>query len=364
MRSDFTKLVKSSESGQLFEVVGAVHLHSDWSDGTLPIPEIAEIGEQKGLDFLMFTDHHTLESKRKGFEGWYNDILVIIGYEINDPDDRNHYLAFRIDEEIEPGLCAAEYVEKVKEKGGVGIIAHPAEKRNIYEAYPPYPWTEWNIDGFNGIEIWNQLSEWMEGVTRSNIFWRIMHPLRSIRFPVWEILHRWDELNRNRRVVGIGGIDVHAFRIKLLGLIPLEIYPYKVQFKSIRTHFLTEKPLKNSEGNLPFKESERQIFRAFRFGRCFISNYYLGDARGFKFKCEISGKSYDMGSRIRTDKSMKFFIKTPLPGSIRLLRNGRVIKSIKGSNLSCTLDAGGVYRVEVFRRKKGWIYSNPFVIKK
>ena len=67
------------------EAVGAFHLHSDFSDGSLSIPEIAEIAAGKGLEFLMFTDHNTLEPKRLGLEGWHGDVFVIIGYEINDP---------------------------------------------------------------------------------------------------------------------------------------------------------------------------------------------------------------------------------------------------------------------------------------
>ena len=67
----------------LLESVGAVHLHSTFSDGARSIPEIAGIAARKGLDFLMFTDHNTLEPKRQGLEGWYDSVLVLIGYEIN-----------------------------------------------------------------------------------------------------------------------------------------------------------------------------------------------------------------------------------------------------------------------------------------
>ncbi len=362
MRSSVDKLVDRENSWQLYESVGAIHLHSTFSDGSLPIPEIAVIGEQKRLDFLMFTDHHTLEPKRKGLEGWYNKVLVLIGYEINDPDEINHYLAFGLDKEVTPGIRAQEYVKEVKNKGGIGIIAHPAEKRNSIEAYPPYPWTAWDAEGFDGIEIWNQISEWLEGVTRSNFLWRVWHPLRSIRFPVWEILQRWDEFNKKRRVVGIGGIDVHAYIMRILGFIKFEIYPYKVQFKSIRTHMLTEKPLKTNGSKLSFKEAEQQIYQALSLGRCFISNYYLGDAQGFDFHCEVSGNIYPMGSRINVHRNVKFLTSTPIPGNIRLLRNGKVIKQIKGDVLYLEVDKGGVYRVEVFKRRKGWIYSNPIVI--
>jgi hypothetical protein len=346
----------------LFEISGAIHLHSTFSDGALPIPEIAEIAVRKRLDFLMFSDHNTLEPKRLGMEGWHDSVVVLIGYEINDPDDRNHYLAFRTDQEVEKGLQAAEYVREVKEQGGFGIIAHPAEKRNFSDAYPPYPWTAWDVDGFDGIEIWNQLSEWIEGVTRRNFPYRVLHPLRSIRFPVWETLERWDVLNRYRRVVGIGGIDVHAHRYKLLGLIPLEIYPYKVQFRSIRTHLLLEKPLRTDEGKRPFSEIEEDIFRALFLGRCFIVNHYVGDGRGFRFWAEGDGRRYSMGSRVPTPGELTFHVTLPLPGKIRLLKSGHVLKRQHGSRLEWKAKEAGVYRVEVFRKGRGWIYANPIVV--
>jgi len=342
----------------LYESVGAVHLHSIASDGSLSIPEIASIAGSKNLDFIMFTDHNTLRPKQDGLEGWYDDVLVLIGYEINDKNDKNHYLAFKLNQEVR-GRVAAEYVANVKKAGGFGIIAHPAEKRSFSDAYPPYPWTDWDVEGFDGIEIWNQLSEWMEGVTWANIPWRIWHPLRSIRFPEWDILQRWDALNLKRRVVGIGGIDVHAFTIKVLGLIPVQIYPYKVQFKSIRTHILTEEPVeKQTSDQLAMKA----VYGALQSGCCFVSNYSLGEARGFRFHALKGDEYYPMGSRIPFDAGIQFQVEVPGKGEVRLLHNSKVIKKGWTAELNYTAQLSGVYRVEVFRKSKGWIYSNPIVL--
>lgn len=344
-----------------FEAVGAVHLHSSFSDGSLSIPEIAEIARPKRLDFLMFSDHNTLEPKRLGFEGWYDSVLVLIGCELNDPDDRNHYLAFGLENEVGEGLKAAEYVHRVKAEGGFGVIAHPAEKRSFSDAYPPYPWTDWDVEGFDAIEIWNQLSEWMEGVTRSNFPFRLIHPLRSIRFPVWETLARWDQLNLDRRVVGIGGIDVHGYRIKLLKIIPYEIYPYKVQFRSIRTHILTKRQLIVNGRGLPFGEAEETVFEALRAGRSFVTNYRVGDGRGFRFWAEQEGRTFPMGSRISGTAPVVLRMKTPLPAHIRLMKNSQEIIRKVGASLEFVCTEPGVYRIEAFRKKRGWIYSNPIV---
>lgn len=351
------------ESGQTYhEVAGAVHLHSSFSDGSKSVEEIAQIASQKNLDFLMFSDHNTLQPKLEGREGWHDNVLVIIGAEYNDRDNRNHYLAFRIHENIEKRDYAADYVQQVREMGGFGMIAHPAEKRSFSDAYPPYPWTDWEIEGFDGIEIWNQMSEWMEGITYANFFWRLIHPLRSIRYPAWETLDRWDKYNRKRRVVGIGGIDVHGFPFKLLGFIPFEIYPYKVQFRSIRTHLLLEKPFQENGNRMSFKIAEETVFEAIQSARCFFSNYSVGDANGFRFHAEHPDGIHPMGSRLPAHDEVQLVTQVPQIGKIRLLRDGHVIESLKGTSLEISVSTPGVYRIEVYRKHRGWIYSNPIVL--
>ena len=349
---------------EFHEIAGAIHVHSNFSDGSKPIPEIASEGLRMGLDYLMVSDHNTLEPKRQGFEGWYDKLLVLIGYEINDQDDRNHYLAFRLAGEVPAGLDAEGYVKAVHQNGGFGIIAHPAEKRSFSEAYPPYPWTDWHVNDFQGIEIWNQLSEWMEGISFTNFLWRILHPLRSIRFPEWETLSRWDAFNRTRRVVGIGGIDVHAFEHKLFGLFSVTIYPYKVQFKSIRTHLLIREPLQQPNGEpVPFEKAESLMFEALENGRCFIVNRSLGDGRGFVFRGENQKGPIEMGERVKLNgETVNLQCEIPAKGFIRLMRNGKPVVFHKGKQLFYHTRDKGVYRIEVHRKRRGWIYSNPIVL--
>ena len=128
--------------------MGALHIHSNFSDGLRPIPEIAELAGEYGIDFLLFADHMTLEPLKMGMERWFGNVLSIIGYEINDADNINHYLAFGLEEILPPDLTAQEYVRRAKEKGAVGFIAHPDEKRTSMPSLPPYPWTAWDAEGF------------------------------------------------------------------------------------------------------------------------------------------------------------------------------------------------------------------------
>jgi len=43
------------------EYVGAIHIHSVYSDGTGNIEDIAQAAYETGLDFIMMTDHNTLK---------------------------------------------------------------------------------------------------------------------------------------------------------------------------------------------------------------------------------------------------------------------------------------------------------------
>ena len=139
-------------------------------------------------------------------------------------------------------LSAVEYVTEIKKKGGIGFLAHPHEKRNQFPEHPPYPWTAWDSEDFTGIEIWNHMSEWAEGLNDSNKLQRFIHPLKSIIAPPKATVKKWDELNKKRKVVALGGIDAHAHKHNIMGF-EFEIFAYKVLFKSIRTHVLLDKEI-------------------------------------------------------------------------------------------------------------------------
>jgi hypothetical protein len=280
-------------------------------------------------------------------------VLVLIGYEINDRDDHNHYLAFDVDQVLDPKLAAPEYVREIHRRGGLGFIAHPHEVRHAFDKYPPYPWTHWEVDEFDGIEIWNHMSEWMEELTKANRLKMILSPRKLLKGPSELTLKKWDELNARRLVVGIGAIDAHAYPYRL-GPITIIIFPYKVQFKSIRTHLLMESPM---SGEL--EADKRAVYKALRSGNLFVSNYRWGDARGFRFAALRGEEAVQMGQSVRCLHGVDLTVQTPADGRICLVRDGQRVAESYGRELFHRTDLPGVYRVEVYRRGKGWIYSNP-----
>jgi len=343
----------------MIEYVGVAHIHSLFSDGTGEIPEIAGFAAESGLDFLLITDHNTLRGLQEGYERWYNNTLCLIGCEINDKENKNHYLAFGIEEAYSTRLSAKEYVKKVNEVGGFGIIAHPHEKRNHMQEHPPYPWIDWSIDNFNGIEIWNHMSEWMENLTEQNKYNSFLHPLRSIVSPPEDTLKLWDELNIKRKVVGIGGVDAHAHKQSLFGFFEVEIFPYKVLFKSIHNHILLPEELVKGNGKHKLAKARSAIYDALAYGRCFIANDYHANSKGFQFYARANKKKYFMGDSIDFTNHITLLVSVPSENAdIKLIHNGKEVESIESDQVEFEVKKPGIYRIEVAHFKKAWIYSN------
>lgn len=333
-------------------VTGTVHVHTVDSDGTRTHEDIAAIAGEVGLDFVLFTDHMTLHSFHAGKEGYYGDVLVLIGYEHNDRDDCNHYMIFGADEVLPASMTAAEYVTAAAEKGWLGIMAHPDEIRGRDARFRSYPWTEWDVKDFDGLEIWNQMSEWMENLNVYNQFLMLFSPRKWLRSPTDRILRRWDDVNKSRRVAGIGSVDAHGFLYRA-GPLRLTIFPYKVQFKSLRTHLLLKEPLSRD-----LDKARNQIYHAIRDCRVFVSNFRWGEAREFRFQIINRSGASTCGGEIAFDEDTQAVVSAPLRGRIRLIGDGKLLKEHRGTEMEYRLERPGVYRVEIFRGKKGWIFSN------
>lgn len=334
-----------------YEYVGVAHIHSIDSDGSKPVQEIIKIGQELGLDFLLFYDHMTLNSLHLGLEGWYGNTYVLIGYEIHDQKNQNHFLALNVNEVLPGEFSAPEYVKAIRQMGGLGIIAHPDETRETPK-FPPYPWTAWDLNDFDGIEIWNQMSEWMEGIAHTNRFKLFTAPRRFLTAPTLKTLKIWDECNKQRKVCGISGVDAHAHPFRL-GPFKLVIFPYKVQFQSLRVHLILDKPLSKDKS-----VAKNQIIEAIRECHLFISNHRQGDAKGFSFYGESKNQTAGIGEEINLPDQISFFIRVPEKCLIKLLREGKIIKEEKGKSLEYSAAEPGNYRVEAYKGKKGWIFSN------
>ncbi len=342
------------------EAVGALHLHTVYSDGGAAYPEMIAAAEAVGLDFLVVTDHMTLKGKEQGYEGFHDNVLVVVGYEHNDRDNKNHYLVVGVDRVFSELNRAVESVPAVRAAGGIGFLAHPAEQRDYFRRYPPFPWTEWNVEEYDGIELWNQMSEWVENLKKWYSFVRVLYPRRFLKGPPKALLRKWDEINRTRFVGGVGGVDAHSIPVGL-PFFRIRIFPTKVELKGIRTHLLLSDELNRSDTGAAL----RHVHEALRDGHGYISNFRRGDARGTRFLLKCADGSVRVPGRYSDPPALPACLKVRIPfaGDIRLMRNGEPVQTITSSR-SAEFDVreSGVYRLEVRRRGKAWIFSNPFPI--
>ncbi len=333
-------------------ITGIIHVHTTDSDGTKSHEEIAAIARELGLDYLLFSDHMTLKGLHEGKEGFYDGVLVLIGYEHNDREDCNHYLIFDHDRVFPASMGAEEYVAAGARDKVLGIMAHPDEIRGRDARFRSYPWTAGDLDGVNGLEIWNQMSEWMENLSTFNQLRMVFSPRKALRGPTGRVLWKWDELSQKRKMVGIGSTDAHGFLYRA-GPLRLTIFPYKVQFKTIRTHLILPEMLSQD-----LDTARKQVYDALLDCRAFVSNYRWGDAQGFRFEIHRSDQRATSGGEIGLTQDLETRVYCPHKGRIRIIADGRSVYEASTRELEYKLEKPGLYRVEVYRGRRGWIYSN------
>jgi hypothetical protein len=326
------------------DLVCVVHLHSTYSDGSGTVPQIARAAQRAGVDVVLLTDHDTLEAKRRGEERWYDDVLVLVGEEVT-PTDRDHFLAFDIDREINRHLTGPEICEAVARAGGFGFAAHPFSRGSERFRRPGIPFGE--PDCLEGIELWSFLNDTGERVRGFRDLARmIVTPQRAIGGPPEANLREWDRLCQARRVVAIGGLDAHQFGIRIGGHVPLRLMGYKRIFKQLHTHVLVER-----EPTRDLEHDRALVYDALRAGRCYIANDQIADARGFTFT--------QMGEEVPFETGLELRIRTPREAQIRLMRDGQNVAGATSTELNHSIELPGVYRVEVALRGRPWIFSNP-----
>ncbi|MEW5783553.1 MAG: CehA/McbA family metallohydrolase [Bacillota bacterium] len=351
----------------MFTYPGNIHIHSRCSDGSGTVSEVAAAAAATGLKYVVITDHETLAALPE--EGYSSGVAVLVGVELN--RNRNHYLALGLPEMI-PGNeeYPQEMIDRVQAKGALGFIAHPFEQGSpLIQHGKAYPWTDWPVYRFTGMEIWNYSSHWRGRATSllRTLYWFLFNRKAALDGPPVEALRIWDcYTGSGQRVVGIGGTDAHAIRQRF-GFVATEIFPYLFLFRAINTYICLRKPL-----SLNFREAKHQIYTALAGGNCFISFDQLFPGAGFTCytRCRSSREpAAIMGEEIAFRKDMIIDIKCPTERSLmRIIHQGRLIARAPGPQMCFNPPSAGVYRVEVYfrplrGRPRPWIYANPIYFK-
>ncbi|MFC1883675.1 CehA/McbA family metallohydrolase [Thermodesulfobacteriota bacterium] len=346
-----------------FEYVGNIHIHSSYSDGAGTIPEIAACAKNLGIDFVATNEHdHMADGLHLETEGFYDGILALAGLEIG--VRYHHYLSFDLKEMPEvDNTNPQDVIDEVNRQGGFGFLAHPMEKGMPFvENSIAYTWNDLQVKDYTGIEIWNFSSRWKERV-KSPIhgIYHLIFKASTLKGPDKETLKLWDRLCQERKTVGVGGSDAHGAKFKWAGtrFTPLS---YSFLLNSINIHILMDKKLSDD-----FSEAKSQVYDAIKNGRLYVAHNNLKSAKGFRFYFSgADNVSVVMGQDTSFEKGT-LFAESPCKGEISILRNGKIIKKVKGQKTQLEVEEPGVYRVEVYLRKlffglRPWIFSNPIYL--
>jgi hypothetical protein len=352
----------------MHELTINLHMHTTYSDGSGTHADLGRAALKTGVDVLLVTDHNILV---QGANDYYRDgkkrVLVLACEEIHDQDrdpQKNHLLVFGADRELAPLADNPQsLIDAVRAAGGICFIAHPVESAMPAFGETDISWVDWDVTGFTGIELWNGFSEF-KSVAKGK--WDAVAYAFFPEFiphgPLPETLRRWDELTaKGQRVVAVGGSDAHA-QHKSLGPLHKIIFPYEYHFSTINTHTLMSTPL---TGDLI--RDRKMVFDALASGHCFIGYDLPAPTNGFHFSAQSKDSTAIMGDEITPAGAVTLQAKLPSAAEIRLVKNGKVIKSAHSERLVHITDEPGVYRIEAYKRYlgklRGWIFSNPVYLK-
>ena len=331
---------------------GAIHIHSVFSDGTGNVDSISRAAKAAGLDWIIITDHNSLEIE----EGIFNDVYVIKGEEISPKN--NHYLALGINEVICPDEAPTNYVNKVRELGGFGFAAHPDEGANNCRKnkWAPIFWEDKNIIP-DGIEIWNWFSGWADNLNDESILsiaYSFFNKHKTIPDPYRETLNWWDELNRESKktIPAIGGIDAHALKIYDY-LIPLTIFPYKTCFKTINNVITLKEPLSGT-----FYVAKEQILNELKNGNNIIINRNLHREIP-QIYFSTPDKNIFFGETVALCNGTCLNIKADITMNLKLVHNGNTILDTDTCKCKIPVTEAGNYRVELYYKNRGYVFTNP-----
>jgi len=342
----------------LHDYKGCLHVHSTYSDGDASVQEILDAARRAGLDYLVLTDHDTLQARHDGFAGWHDGVLLVVGAEVH--AGRHHCMALGL-EELD-GLSRTrrtkDTLEEIKARAGLAFVVHPCPcHKPLFGVWVP-GWDEWDLECFDGLEIWPYLHDWISDLTPWNFFSHHRQPDAWVKGPDQRVLRWWDICGQRRRVVGIGSLDNHARRLPFRRWPLLEMLPHDYAFRTVRTHLVSPQPFTgNAEADTAL------LYRLLAEGRCYVSYDLLADPSGFLFEARRGQATLPMGSEVPAGAPVDLSVTAPRAAHLRVLKDGQTIAETHGAALSLSAGEPGVYRVEAFLEGRPWIFSNPIYLR-
>ena len=348
---------------------GVLHVHSalgGHSEGTFE--EILRAAKANRLAFVLMTEHTSkyVDTAQATARGTHEGVLFVGGSEVvSAAGDR--LLVAPGARPPDPAPPTQELVNQLKNEGRLVFVAYPEQ------------WRDWNVSGFDGVEVYNLYTN-AKRVRYPVLIFDALWSFRShadLLFATFyerpaDNLRRWDELTsaaERRRLVAVAGNDAHqnvGVDLRLSSGRPvfrLQLDPYERSFRLVRTHALVERgrPL-----------TEETLLEALARGHCYVAFDLFGDSTGFRFTAESGSEKKVMGDEIALHGGrVRLVASSPVRARLVFFKGGRVVHEEK-ETLRKELDVGepGVYRVEVYLDQLGarfaarpWVISNPIYVR-
>lgn len=342
-------------------VPGAYHVHTNRSDGTRPVGEIAAAAARAGLKFIVFTDHGDA-TRSPDPPAYHHGVLCIDAVEIG--TDAGHLVALGLDRAAPYPLAGdpEDVIEDVHRLGGRAIVAHPDSPDDQLR------WRRFDVR-YDGIEWLNADSEWRDEAPGD----LIASAARAIIRPTATIvslfkrpdgtLRRWDGMNASRSVPALAAVDAHGG--VLLGEdrgdrrgMALAWPSYQAMFRALSQHAVLDSPLTGQAA-----ADAAAILSAIQEGRTYSVVDGYATPAALTFDAEQTDRRAGIGGHLPTaGVATTFRASVAAAPGIRLvlLHNGTEIASGQGS-LQYAADAPpGAYRVEAHfpGASAPWIVSN------
>ena len=345
-------------------LLGGYHIHSNRSDGTGSVDEIAAAAARAGLAYIILTDHGDA-TRAPDPPAYRHGVLVIDAVEINSRE--GHIVAIGLREAAPYPLAgpARDVIADIHRLGGFAIVAHPDS---------PSAGLRWQGMGqaFDGLEWLNADSEWRDETTMDllgAVARAVIRPSETIATlfarPT-RSLQRWDNAARQRPVIGVAALDAHARigwredeepRRRTAFARPT----YETMFRTLAQTTVVDAPLTGRAG-----EDATRVLAAFQAGRSYSIIRAFAEPASLRFQARSGELTAEMGGRLPATAAVTFEAGVDgAPGArLTLFRNGAPVAHGLGS-LSSESDARpGAYRVEVLLpgRAVPWMVSNAIVV--
>jgi hypothetical protein len=348
-------------------VRGAYHVHSQRSDGTGTLDDIANAAARADLQFVIVTDHGDRAAPEA--PAYRSGVLVIDAVEISTRD--GHYVAM--------GLGATPYrlagdarevIEDVRRFGGFGFAAHPNSPKDDLQ------WRAWEAD-FEGLEWLNADSEWRDEPWASLLAALLTYPLRpaetlgALLDEPRDTLAQWNALTRTRRVPVLAASDAHARLGGFEQSDPYEDRPlarvpsYEASFQTFANYVILASALTGDAAT-----DASLVLTAIREGHAFTAIDSLATLGAFEAKAVDGVSVATPGAYLDAvaPVAIEAAIAAPVGTTLAVLKDGQ--RLFETERPALRVDIGrepGAYRIEA--RLPGqrsnavpWLLTNPMYI--